>query len=90
VGHLGDNTAYERQKEQLKVTVLSIGYTNIIVYSCTVFCCIGHTILISLPVQSGLNNIFNGVILKNNEAMEALLQEAIDSAVRECTIIISC
>ncbi len=41
------------------------------------------SIHITVIMQSGLNHIFDGVILKNNEAMEELLKDAIEKAIRK-------
>lgn len=90
VGYLSDNGAFERHLEQLKVTCIT--------ESCPehypILCNKGSVLFIDCskyppPLsQSGLTYIFDGVMLKNNEAMEALLERAIDKAIRECMSII--
>ena len=74
VGHLRDNAAFKRHLSQLQV-LTELCILCLFNIQCDITC-----------LQTGLRYVFNGVTLKNNEAMEALLQSAIELAVGMCIL----
>lgn len=71
VGHLRDNGAFKRHLSQLQVNI----HFHILWFISTPF------------LQTGLRYVFDGVILRNNEAMEALLHSSIELAIGKVVLV---